>query len=433
LTAISLLIQIPKRLFRPTTPIPDEYRANFRNLFFDIAWYGVLNGSILTFISVYAARIGATGSQIGLLSAAPGIASLFFTLPVGGWLEKRPVREAVFLSSLLQRFCYVPLIFLPWIVSQQAQIWTAVILTLVISIPATVMVVGFNSMFADLVPPEWRGYVAGLRNALLAIVSMAINLVCGWLLVALPFPVGYQVVFGLGVAGALMSSVHLYWLARDNRQVGQPSSVWSWIKSIAMRQRDTVEGALKKASGLRLDIVRGPFGKFIFLLFFFHLVQYSAIPLFPLFAVNHLRFSDQIIGFQTATFSLSVFFGSSQIDKFSRRIGNHKLVGLGIIGMGSYPILTGLAKGIELYIIAAIFGGLAWAMVGGVLYNYIYEKIPDLDRAIYLSWYNLALNMAVLLGSLGGPMLANLADLSIVIIGLGLLRIVAGIAILIWG
>jgi len=433
LTVISRLIQIPQRLFRSTSPVPDPYQANFRNLYFDIAWYGMLNGSILSFISVYAVRIGATGTQIGLLSAVPGIASLFFTLPLGGWLENRPVRETVFISSLLQRLFYVPLIFLPLMLSQPGQVWTAITLTLMMSIPATVLVVGFNTMFADLVPAEWRGYVAGLRNALLAIVSTVTNLACGWLLVALPFPIGYQVVFGLGVVGALMSSVHLYWLARDNRSAGQAQSILGWLRSILVASQAAVVGVAIKAAGFRLEILGGPFGKVLGLLFFFHLVQYSAIPLFPLFAVNHLKFSDQVIGFQTATFSLAVFFGSLQIDKFSRRIGNKKLMGLGMIGMGSYPILTGLSQGIELYIIAAIFGGLAWAMVGGVLYNYIYEKIPALDRGIYLSWYNLVLNFAILLGSMGGPVLAGLADYSIILIMLGLLRALAGIAILFWG
>lgn len=421
------------RLFRPTTPIPDEHRANFRNLFFDIAWYGMLNGSILSFISVYVARIGATGTQVGLLSAVPALAALMFTLPVGGWLEKRPVRASVFFGSLVQRVFYVPLIFLPLLVSQSGQIWTTVTLTFLMSIPATVVVVGFSSMFADLVPPAWRGYVAGVRNALLAIVSTLTNLVCGWLLVMLPFPTGYQVVFGLGVAGAVMSSVHLYWIAKDNQPEGKQGSVGDWLKAVLARQRAGLESTAKKAIGLRLDILKGPFGKVLLLLFFFHLVQFASIPLFPLFAVNHLKYSDQVIGLQTAIFSLAVFLGSSQLDRFSRRIGNKRLLGFGIVGMGSYPILTGLVQSIELYIFAAICGGLAWAMAGGVLFNYIYEKIPELDRARHLSWYNMVLNSAVLVGSMVGPLLVGAADFSVVLIIMGLLRVAAGAAILIWG
>jgi hypothetical protein len=92
-----------------------------------------------------------------------------------------------------------------------------------------------------------------------------------------------------------------------------------------------------------------------------------------------------------------------------------------------------LARGIELFIFAAILGGLAWAMAGGALFNYIYEKIPEVDRALYLSWYNLVLNAAILLGALGGPQLVGMMDFSLLLIILGLLRVAAGSAILLWG
>ena len=46
-----------------------------------------------------------------------------------------------------------------------------IFLILVLSVPGTAVTIGFNSMFADLVPVAWRGYVAGIRNSLLAAAS----------------------------------------------------------------------------------------------------------------------------------------------------------------------------------------------------------------------------------------------------------------------
>ncbi|NTW12734.1 MAG: hypothetical protein HGA30_05425, partial [Anaerolineales bacterium] len=54
------------RLFRQTA-VPPEYRPNFLHLYLDIGWYGVLSGSAINFLNIYAARIGATGFQIGLI------------------------------------------------------------------------------------------------------------------------------------------------------------------------------------------------------------------------------------------------------------------------------------------------------------------------------------------------------------------------------
>ena len=73
---MAALIKRIYRLFRPAQPIPEAYRSIFSHLFLDIAWYGILSGSAVAFIAVYATRQGATDQQIGLLSAAPALVNL---------------------------------------------------------------------------------------------------------------------------------------------------------------------------------------------------------------------------------------------------------------------------------------------------------------------------------------------------------------------
>ena len=43
--------------------------ANFIHLYWDVAWFGIAFGSTLSFLPVYATRVGATGWQIALLSS----------------------------------------------------------------------------------------------------------------------------------------------------------------------------------------------------------------------------------------------------------------------------------------------------------------------------------------------------------------------------
>ena len=88
-------------------PVPDEYRSNFHHLYLDIAWYGLLSGSAMAFVAVYAARLGATPLQIGLLTAGPAVVNLVFALPVGRWLEHQPMGRAVFWTSVLHRAFYL--------------------------------------------------------------------------------------------------------------------------------------------------------------------------------------------------------------------------------------------------------------------------------------------------------------------------------------
>src|SRR5512147_3062906 len=99
------------RLFAPAQPIPAAHRGTFLNLFMDMAWIGVLSGSTITFLSVYAARLGATSTQIGFISAAPAVINLIFAIPAAGWTRGRPLGAAAFWSSAFARIFYLPLCF----------------------------------------------------------------------------------------------------------------------------------------------------------------------------------------------------------------------------------------------------------------------------------------------------------------------------------
>ena len=80
--------------------IPNQYRANFLHLYLDIAWFGVLSGSTVNFLNVYATRIGATGLQIGLIGAMSAVVSLLLAIPAGIWLQKRNINHAIFWTSV---------------------------------------------------------------------------------------------------------------------------------------------------------------------------------------------------------------------------------------------------------------------------------------------------------------------------------------------
>lgn len=136
--------------------IPEKYRSNFTNLYLDIAWFGVLSGTAVNFLNVYATRLGATGLQIGLLAAMAAIVNLFLAIPAGRWIEKQPTGRAVFWSSVVFRAGYALWIPLPWLFDAQGQIWALIILAFLMAIPLTPLGVGFNVLFAEAVPERSR-------------------------------------------------------------------------------------------------------------------------------------------------------------------------------------------------------------------------------------------------------------------------------------
>src|SRR5215216_442213 len=199
------------RLLRQSD-VPSEYHSNFLHLYLDIAWLGLLSGSAINFLNIYATRIGATGFQIGLMGAMPAVVTLFLAIPVGRWLQRQNTGRAIFWSSVIYRIGFLALIFLPMSSTKLGQIWAIIAITFLMAIPLTPLGVGFNALFAEAVPPEYRAHVAAIRNVMLAITYMATSLMSGYILENMDFPLGYQIVFGIGAIGAAMSSFHLYFI-----------------------------------------------------------------------------------------------------------------------------------------------------------------------------------------------------------------------------
>jgi MFS family permease len=407
--------------------IPERYRSNFWHLYFDIAWFGVLSGTAVNFLSVYVTRLGATALQIGLLAAMAAIVNLFLAIPAGRWIEKRHTGRAVFWSSVVFRAGYALWIPLPWLFGPQGQIWALIALSFLMAIPLTPLGVGFNALFAESVPERYRAHVAGTRNVTFAIAYMLTSLVAGTILKRLPFETGYQVIFAIGTFGAAMSSYHIYHIRPLKEEIFPlPSAPQPDITPRA----DAPRGV---KSAMRLDIWGTPFRFVLLALFFFHFTHYLPTPLYPLFNVRVLNLNDNNLGTGTALYYLTVLIGSTQLRRVAQRYGNKKLTGFGAAGMAFYPFLLTMTHNVWQFYVVSFIGGFLFAMINGAYLNYMLERIPPADRPSHLAWYAIILNIAILSSSLAGPAISNWVGLVNALIVIGVLRILAGLAILKWG
>lgn len=177
--------------------VPYEYQSNFYHLYLEITGFGILNGSTIAFLAIYAARLGATETEIGLLTAVPAIVNLIFALPAARLLERTPTGKAVFWSSILQRVFYLLLIPLPFFLLPNLQVWIIVAITMIMSIPGTALAIGANALIGEAVVPEWRGTVFGIRNAFFSMATILASLICGQILNRVAFPIGYEIVFAI--------------------------------------------------------------------------------------------------------------------------------------------------------------------------------------------------------------------------------------------
>jgi len=423
--------------------ITPDLRKNFQHLYADIFWFGVLSGSTIAFLAIYAARLGASGLQIGLLTAGPAVMNLLFSLPAGRWMEGHRLVRVSFWAALLYRFGYLALIPLPWLLSDKLEIWAIVWITLVMSIPGTMLAISFNAMFADVVPPDWRSDVVGRRNALMSVSLSATAVLCGQLLDRIIFPLNYQVVFGLGALGAAISTYHIGRIqfsdSRPLRRVARP--LGDFARPGLQRFGDAIRLAvglrfLTRSRGkslLRLDLLRGSFGPFLAVYLLFYTFQFLPVSIFPLAYVHTLNLTDGAISLGSALFYATMLLISLRLGHLSVQYGHKRLLVLGAFAYGLYPLLIGLARDATLFWVASLVGGVVWGITSAAVINRLMERVPEGARPAYMALHNLAMNVGVLAGSLSGPLLVEQIGIpNALLLGAGL-RILTGFLLAVWG
>jgi MFS family permease len=399
---------------------------NLRQLYWDVLWFGILAGSTIAFQAIYAARLGASGFQIGLLSAGPAVINLIFTLPSGRWMEGKSFIKVSFWSSIWQRLGYVCLVALPWVFpTPGGQIWGLVWITLVMSVAGTVLAISFNAMFAEVLPPERRAHAVGRRNIILAISITIATLISGQILDRVSFPINYQIVFLIGAAGALLSSYHI-------GRIRKPDHTEEIVTTTVV-ETDVLERNQPRKSLLRWDLLAGPFGIFMLSYLAFYAFQFFPIPLFPIAYVDSLHMTDGMIGVGTAIFYGAMMLASFRLSYYSTRYGHRKVLIVSSALFPVFPLFLGLAKGPYLYYLACLVGGLINAMLSGALINRLMERVPADDRAAHMALHNLALNLGILAGSLLGPVSADLIGLQPALILSAGLRLLAAGFFYLWG
>lgn len=426
-----------------TTPLPTpQQRLTFQHLYWDVFWFGVLQGSAIAFLSIYAARIGATALQVGLLTSGPAVINLLASLPAGRWMEGRRMTRVAFLTSLWNRAGYLLLIPLPWLVPAAVQVWALPAIVVLMAIPGTALAIAFNAMFADVVAPEWRAHVVGRRSALLAVSSTVTSLVCGQLLDLVAAPLNYQWVFAIGAVGAALSC---YYLGRIQAPASLPPRVGRpLLDMVGHGAADRPGEALPQRAGLRfltrggarsllrVDLLRGPFGLVMAAYLAFYTFQYTSIPLMPVYWVRNLGLTNGEISIGNAMFWATLLVTSLRLSWLTERLGHRRLLVIGALFFGQYPALNALANDAGLYYLASAIGGVVWGLTGAGLVNRLMERVPENDRPGHMALHNLALNLGILLGSFVGPWLGEALDLRAALYVAAILRLVGGLLLWRW-
>jgi MFS family permease len=182
-----------------------------------------------------------------------------------------------------------------------------------------------------------------------------------------------------------------------------------------------------------MGTISGQYWRAMNAFFLFHFTQMLPAALFPIFWVREVALSDGQIGWMNGIFYLTMLAAAPLLGPLSARLGNYHLTVGGAILLSLYPLLTALSTNITLLLMTSLVGGFVWAILSGALINRLLELTPEDHRPAHFALYNLALNLAMLCGTMLGPLLAESVGLREAMVIACALRIGSGLALARWG
>ena len=384
---------------RPTylMPNPEQQAVLRRNVRFNN-----LNGMaaalaanmVMPFLGIFALRLGASNLQIGLMSSLPAFFSLISAIPGGRVLDRAAHKQtAAFAMVVLARAFFIVYALAP-LFAGPAGPWFLVGAIALTNLPATLANVAWQSLIAEALPPRARAQALAARTRLVALTGIIPLLITGPLLDALDFPSGYQIVFCLAFAVALVEAFLLLRLVEMPEEAmpnpGEPGG-------------GPVPGAEVRRGATLAEVVGNrDFVGFEIAAFALYLGWGMGGPLFTRYRVSIMGANNTWISIYAVVESLAAVLSVLYWARLGDRRGNRNVLWWCAAGVAGNVWTLGLIIQLPLGMISAAWAGVFNTGTNLLLFNSLLQIVPARRRATFLAYHSTAINLAML----AGPLLA---------------------------
>jgi hypothetical protein len=372
-------------------------RKNFVNVQVDAIGVGLASAAA-PFLPIFLAHLGATNSQVGLLTAMPGVAGLLLAIQIGFFLQNQPSVVPWFSRArLLVLSSYALTGIATIVVAPQYAVIAILIIWAVATVPQTMVNICFSVVMSNVAGPRLRYDLMSRRWTILGATTAISVAVVGWLLGAIKFPEGYEVVFiGLSLGGLISYyySSHIE-LPIARVQAGQ---------KITFRQR----------MGQYAGLVRGnrPFSDFVSRRFVFLAGQSFTAPLFPLYFVRVLNAPDAAIGLITMASTASAMVGYYIWVRANNRRGPRFVLLCTTFALALYPAFAAVNRSVELMIGMAGVAGVFSAGLNLVFFDELMRTVPDEHSATFVSLAQMLQYLSTVIAPMLGTTLSAYVGIS---------------------
>ena len=398
------------RLFKINLQNQDDRNAYY--LVVELFWAAIL-GAIATFNGVYAVRLGASNTDIGLLTSIPALLAIIVSIPAGKFLQSRPLRKPWILWSLgLHRTGFLLVALVPLLKFFDLPVGPIAVWLLIANTSlSTFFNTGWIPMLAEVVPEDRRAGVFAARNIVNGLTVSVVVFLSGIFLNNVIFPVNYQILYAFGFAASMLSQIALVKISAP--EVHAPPAPPA--KNLTLRQ---------KVSQLRQFFNRQPaFTRIVADTFMHGSGIWMATPVYTLFFVRTLGADEAWVGLNGTVNGVAAIFSFMFWRWAIKKLGEHTTLKITIVCAGIYPLLVGLLGNLNLILLATAFNSLVAAGINLSHFNTLLKVIPEEQRTEYFSVYATLLNIGAFVLPLVGVVLGEMVGFGPVLILCGVLSI----------
>lgn len=387
-----------------TFPSSNVTQANFHHLVMDIIWFGVAFPATARFLSIYAIRLDASATLLGLIAALPSIFGLISSAFAVWWRKryKDSVRAQLWPGVGFRLLFLLPALT-PLFPRDFQPYWLLISVTIP-AIPQGISSVLFLVLLREGVENSVLTRLMS-RRAMMFNVAVGIStLVMGFWLEFADFPGNYSTMYLFAFAMSIISLWHVQKVAPLSSEMPKSRPVFD-LKPWRISS----------------------FQRMAFITAIAYIAFFSITPLIPLRLVDEMGADEAFM----SIFSLAELGTAATVAMFLNRImsrfGNLRTISASMVVTGLSGIALVLSPSLPFTLISGALSGLSWTVASISIFAYFSETTSPENVTHYSQLYNQIVMVAVFIGPMLGSQLAStsLSLTAVILIG-SLMRLAAG-------
>ncbi|NMB21311.1 MAG: MFS transporter [Firmicutes bacterium] len=350
------------------------------------------------YLGLFALALGATPSQIGMLTAFPNFLGNILQIPSALLAERlKDKRKLIIVGGILNRSSWILMAFLPFLFAPERRVSIVILLATFRFMTANLGVPAWTALQANLIPKSIRGAYYANRNMVLNTCAVLATLLAN-LLLRLEFPTSYRVIFLLTtVLGLLSVYIFSKILFEQSAPKAKQASKGSYLKKMKAFARDI--SSQKDFSNYVVSAIVWNLG-----------IQVSS-PLFVVFFVEDLGGPAGHWALFAAVNLASMVLIQRYWGRLADYFGQKSVMMVAGLGIISIPLFWWITPNTWFPFIIHVINGVFWGGYNLAAFNLLLEVTPDDNRSVYVGVYNTMMGVATAVGPLVGGFAAEVVGL----------------------